>query len=159
MWIGEVPKHTGDELEVPLGAAKFVFRRLRWPAEMIVEQLTDGVAKMDKTLSLAIDRVGDYRLSRDEADLVVAKIPRPIRERVYKLYLSITGPERLFTTVPIYKAPELSEALIIEEDEQEEDIDLDRLHEALEESIESQRKIVNNRTVPQELPSLEEDDE
>jgi hypothetical protein len=95
-------------VEVKLLNYTFHFRKLTWREESSLK-IPKGKSQVRPVLAAALVNVSGLEVkSPEEAGRVVAALPQPVAERVYRIYKGLLPPNWKFETAGLYRAPEPS---------------------------------------------------
>jgi len=139
-------------VEIQLLNYNFRFRRLTWREELALN-IPVGKSQVRPVLAAALVDVSDLPVKTiGEAKKVVAALPKPVADRVFRIYKGSLPQNRTFETAGLYCAPEPSVYIKrVEDGEDAIDAATDRAmnrmeqqfgKEELEEAAEVDRKII-----------------
>ena len=92
-------------IELPLVGHHFRFRRLTWVDEVQFSQKHPGATRVDY-VAYAMAQIDDKVVTFDQAQTVLLRMPRPVRDRVLVFYMGSLPTRRVFDTEIPYAAPE-----------------------------------------------------
>jgi hypothetical protein len=139
-------------VEVKLLNYTFRFRKLTWREETAIK-IPKGKSQVRPVLVTALVNVSGLDVkSPEEAKKVIAALPTPVADRVYRIYKGLLPPNQKFETAALYQAPEPSiyvKRVVAEEDVVDEASDrvMKKMEQSfgkreLEEAAEVDRQIV-----------------
>lgn len=127
--INRIPA-VKDHVEVQVLNHTFKFRRLKWQD---MSNVTEWIEKHKMHESLAIPSFALYEISGrpltpEEALKVLLSMPRSAIEILYKYYKGSMDPHRMFSSTPIYSAPDAATYMSkIQEEDSESEAQLDEV--------------------------------
>jgi len=133
-----------EQVEVKLLNYTFQFKKMRWREHAAIK-FEKGKDPQRILLAHALLTVSGIKPSFEEAMRVMAAIPAPYVDRVFKVWRSSFPPARKFTTSMLYCAPEP-----VQLDEGEEDVVHDRSMQEMESKFGSQ-ELAETRELEQRI--------